>query len=101
LKRILSKFAGGFADSGFVFKHWRRASLRSAHPYKKSKCNPLTDEQKLVNKQFAKERIFIEPSISGLKRFRVLSDRLRIHDIDLYGDILDLCAGLWNFYLTN
>lgn len=70
-------------------------------PYKKSKNNPLTDEQKLTNKQFASERIFIEHSISGLKRFRILSDRLRIHDIDLYDEILGVCAGLWNFYLAN
>lgn len=70
-------------------------------PYKKSKNKPLTDEQKLENKKFASERIFIEHSISGLKRFRILSDRLRIHDIDLYDDILGVCAGLWNFYLAN
>ena len=70
-------------------------------PYKKSKNEPLTDEQKSVNKKFASERIFIENSISGLKRFRILSDRLRIHDIDLYDNILGVCAGLWNFYLAN
>ena len=70
-------------------------------PYKKSKNNPLTDEQKLQNKQFAKERIFIEHSISGLKRFRILSDKLRIHHVDFYDEILGVCAGLWNFYLAN
>ena len=31
----------------------------------------------------ASERIFVENSIAGLKRYRVLSDRLRNHDIDL------------------
>ncbi len=70
-------------------------------PYKKSKKNPLTDEQKLTNKQFASERIVVEQSISGLKRFRFLSDRLRIHDVDLYNEIFGVCAGLWNFYLAN
>ena len=70
-------------------------------PYKKSKYHPLTDEQKNQNKQFASERIFIEHSIGGLKRFRILSDRLRLHRLDLYDDILGACAGLWNFYLLN
>ena len=70
-------------------------------PNKKSKNTVLTDEQKTQNKQFAKERIFIEHSISGLKRFRILSDRLRLHDIDFYDKILGVCAGLWNFYLAN
>jgi hypothetical protein len=63
-------------------------------PYKKSKHNPLTDEQKLINKQFASERIFIEHSISGLKRFRILSDRLRLHNIDLYDKILSVCGAV-------
>lgn len=68
--------------------------------YKKSKNNPLTDEQKSANKQFGCERIFIEHSISGLKYFRILSDRFRVHDIDLYDSILRICAGLRGFYLT-
>jgi len=29
-----------------------------------------------------------------------LSDRLRMHDLDEYNEILGICAGLWNFYLT-
>lgn len=70
-------------------------------PYKKTKKQPLTDRQKNANKQLAAERIVVEHSLSGLKRFRILSDRLRIHDIDLYNDILGVCAGLWNFNLCN
>jgi hypothetical protein len=69
-------------------------------PHKKSKNNPLKEEEKLINRQFASERIFVEHSIAGLKRFRLLSDRLRIHDIDLYDEIFGVCAGLWNFYLA-
>ena len=49
----------------------------------------------------ASERINVEHSIGGIKRYRILSDRLRIHLIDLYDDILSVCAGLWNFYLAN
>ena len=70
-------------------------------PYKKSKKNPLTQEQKLFNKKIASERVCVEHAISGLKRFRILSDRLRIHAIDFYDEILGVCAGLWNFYLAN
>ena len=88
-------------DLGYlgIVKEYKCKSI--SIPYKKSKNNPLTEEQKIINKKFASERIFIEHSISGLKRFRILSDRLRIHDIDLYDDILGSCAGLWNFYLAN
>ncbi|NJL12634.1 MAG: hypothetical protein HC913_06320 [Microscillaceae bacterium] len=32
-----------------------------------------------------------------MKRYRILSDRLRMHDEGLYNTILEVCAGLWNF----
>ena len=70
-------------------------------PYKKPKNNELTIIQKEENKLLASKRIKVEHSISGLKRYRILSDRLRNHLIDLYDNILGVCAGLWNFYLAN
>jgi hypothetical protein len=30
-----------------------------------------------------------------------MSDRLRMRDFEKYDDTLEVCAGLWNFYLTN
>ena len=69
-------------------------------PHKKPPKQELTSEQKAENSVLAKERIVVEHSIAGLKRYRILSDRLRLHDLDLYNQILGLCAGLWNFRLT-
>ena len=69
-------------------------------PHKKPKQQELTPEQKAENKGLAKERIVVEHSIAGLKRYRILSDRLRLHDLDLYNQILGVCAGLWNFRLS-
>ncbi len=69
-------------------------------PHKKSQKKLLTDEQKLENKTFASERIKVEQRISGLKRYRILSERLRIQSLDFYDKILGVCAGLWNFYLS-
>lgn len=66
-------------------------------PNKKPKGGCLTEEQKAENRENAKERIKVEHSLSGLKRFRILSDRLRIHDLNQYHEIIGLCAGLWNF----
>ena len=69
-------------------------------PHQKPKKKELTAEQKATNKVLASERVVVEHSIAGLKRFRILSDRLRLHDLDLYNQILGLCAGLWNFRLS-
>lgn len=69
-------------------------------PYKKPKKQELTQEQKEENKLLASKRIVVEHAIAGMKRYRILSDRLRIHDLELYDVILGVCAGLWNFYLS-
>ena len=69
-------------------------------PNKKPKNQELTTEKKEENKLLAKERIVVEHSIAGLKRYRILSDRLRMHDLDLYNQVLGVCAGLWNFRLS-
>lgn len=71
-----------------------------AIPHKKPRKKELTPEQKAENKVLASQRIVVEHALAGLKRYRILSDRLRMHDLKLYDVILGVCAGLWNFYLS-
>ena len=70
-------------------------------PFKKSKKIELTEEQKNINKQKSSVRVKVEHSIGGLKRYRFLSDRLRCGNIQLYNIVAGVCAGLWNFCLTD
>lgn len=70
-------------------------------PNKKKKKQELSPEQKQENKLLASERITVEHAICGMKRYRILSDRLRVQDVELYNVILGVCAGLWNFSLTH
>jgi hypothetical protein len=59
-----------------------------AMSHKKTKNNRLTETKKYENKRMISERIKVEHSlIGGMKRYRILSNRLRIHLIDLYYDI--------------
>ncbi len=69
-------------------------------PVKKPRGKALPEEQRLLNQQQARERVVVEHALGGLKRYRILSDRLRMHDLDRYNDIVGLCAGLWNFYIS-
>ena len=69
-------------------------------PKKKPKGGELTETEKLKNRELARERIFVEHSIGGMKRYDILSTVCRIHDFDLYDKILASCAGLWNFFIT-
>lgn len=64
-----------------------------------NKSNELTDIQKEENKELGKERIYVEHSIGGFKRFKILANRLRIKSKYLINQIIGVCAALWNFYL--
>lgn len=66
-------------------------------PDKKPKGEELSLEQKSQNKQQSQKCIYVEHSIGGMKRYRILSDILRVHDVQLYNDVLEVGAGLWNF----
>ena len=69
-------------------------------PHKKLRKQELTPVQKAENQGLASQRIVVEHAHAGLKRYRILADRLRMHDFALYDVILGVCAGLWNFYLS-
>ena len=86
-------------DLGFYGIEKDYISKGCSIPHKKPKQKELTEEQKAENKVRASQRVSVEHSIAGLKRYRILSDRLRMHDLELYNDVLGVCAGLWNFCL--
>ncbi len=73
-------------------------------PYKKKRCakgesNELSEQQKAINKEQATQRIGVEHSIGGMKRYKILSHRLAIKSIATINCIVGICAGLWNFQL--
>lgn len=70
-------------------------------PIKSSKKKPLSDEAKSSNRTLASQRIVVEHVIGGLKRYRVISNRVRCRNWSGYDTKVEVCAGLWNFYVTN
>jgi DDE superfamily endonuclease len=68
-------------------------------PNKRSKKKELSLEQKEQNRSVSKIRIKVEHSIGGMKRYRILSDRLRLRNLTRYNQIAGICAGIWNFAL--
>ncbi len=67
---------------------------------KKPRKAELSEAQKQANRELARVRISVEHSIGGLKRYRLLAERLRSKDFGFYNAALGVCAGLWNFYLS-
>jgi transposase len=71
----LASHVRSLADSGYQgLKDWH---VKAETPTKKTKLNPLTDEQKSSNRKLSRERILVENIIRRLKIFRILSERYR------------------------
>lgn len=69
-------------------------------PNKNYRKNPLTENQKERNRQLANQRIKVEHSIAGMKRYEIVSAQSRIKDEELYDKIVVVTAGLWNFFIS-
>lgn len=67
---------------------------------KKGQNNELSEDQKAYNKEAGKQRIHVEHSIGGMKRYRILCHRNRIKNVRQIDQIVGICAGLWNFKLS-
>ena len=66
-------------------------------PFKKNKGEKeLSDLKKAYNRKLAQWRVGIEHAIGGMKRYRILAERIRLKSTDQMNMILEVCAGLWN-----
>ncbi len=92
----LPKFLHFLADSGYqgILDYFKN----SMTPKKKSKNNPLTDEDKELNKLISSIRISVEHVNCQLKIFRVLSERYRSRISSFYLRFLLVCS-FYNFCL--
>jgi hypothetical protein len=70
-------------------------------PIKKPKNQQLTDDQKMYNKNVSSERIVIENSICGVKRFSSLVNRYRNKIFNFDDLIIRVATGIWNFHLLH
>ena len=83
-----------YADSGF--QGILDFHKNSETPKKKSKNQPLTDEDKANNRRISRERIFIENVNACLKVFKILSNRYR-NRRKRFGLRMSLICGIYNF----
>lgn len=84
------------ADSGY--QGLDKILIHSLTPKKKSKYNPLTDQDKELNHLISTIRIAIEHVNGQLKIFKILSERYRNRKHSFFSRSLFLCS-LYNFCL--
>jgi len=85
-------------DSGFVGHRPKNAKVKQ--PYKNTKLNKLTDDQKLENKAQARKRVRVEHAISGIKRLRIVKDVFRNHREGMIDLSMQVACGLHNLRLA-
>jgi len=85
--------AGG--DAGYQGLHDELPNHSVFVPHKATRNHPLSEDQKLVNRELSSIRIVVENSLAELKHFKVLADRYR-HSLDSYDDTFRSVVALVN-----
>lgn len=87
-----------YIDTGFEGLESLDPDLNIRKPKKKRKGKKLNGGEKLGNRLISGERVKVEHSIGGYKRFKIASSIFRgiSHSMD---DVIQICCGLWNHHL--
>ncbi len=88
-------------DLGYqgIDKYYAHKGLIQA--VKKKKGQKLNQYEKDYNRAVSRLRIKVEHAIAGMKRYYILSHKLRVKSIALADQAVELGAGLWNYYLKS
>lgn len=85
-------------DSGYL--GLQKLHAKTQMPKKKSKRNPLSQEDKKKNAALSSERVINENVIGLLKRFKIIADRYR-NRRKRFCLRFNLIAGIYNWELQN
>jgi hypothetical protein len=86
-------------DTGFQGYKPKGEDVEIIMPTKKTKKKELSDEQKQQNQQMSSQRVKVEHSIGGVKRLRILKEKIRHKSHELRHQLFLIGCGLHNFRL--
>ena len=87
-----------YQDSGF--QGFTLPNVNIMQPKKKPKGKELTTKEKEKNRHISSIRIQVEHVISGVKRNRIVKDKLRNWKKGFSDLVMETCCGLHNFRLN-
>jgi DDE superfamily endonuclease len=93
-------FPGGsclYQDLGF--QGYTREGITIVQPQKKPPGRELTPPEKVANRAISSIRIRIEHAIGGVKRYRMVKDKIRLLKDGIRDTIMETCCGLHHFRL--
>lgn len=83
-----------------AYQAYQPQGVHLLEPFKAARNRPLTDLQKEFNQWLSSIRIVSEHAISGIKRCRILKEKLRYFSSDFRDKICLVSAGLHNLRVT-
>jgi DDE superfamily endonuclease len=89
--------SGLYQDMGF--QGFILAGVTIIQPKKKPRGGELTLLDKAANRAISSIRIRIEHAIGGVKRYRMVKDKIRLLKDRIRDTVMETCCGLHNFRL--
>ncbi len=87
-----------YQDSGF--QGFTLVGVTIIQPKKKPRGQELTEAEKENNRLISKIRVRIEHVIGGVKRYRIVKDKIRNWKENFRDKVMETCCGLHNFRLN-
>lgn len=69
-------------------------------PFKKAKNRDLTEQQKQINKVISSLRIRVEHAFAGIKRLKIIRNKIRLKSYDIRDQMMRIASALHNFRMT-
>ena len=85
-------------DTGF--QGFNLENVAILQPKKKPKGGELSDLEKNINQWHSSLRIRVEHAIGGVKRYRIVKDKIRNWKAGFKDSVMETCCGLHNFRLN-
>jgi hypothetical protein len=90
---------GSYLYQDMGFQGFVLAGVTIVQPKKKPRGGELTPPEKATNRRISSIRIRIEHAIGGVKRYRIVKDKIRLLKDRIRDTVMETCCGLHNFRL--
>jgi hypothetical protein len=90
---------GSYRSQDMGFQGFVLADVTIIQPQKKPRGGELTPPEKATNRRLSSIRIRIEHAIGGVKRYRMVKDKIRLLKDGIRDTVMETCCGLHNFRL--
>jgi hypothetical protein len=86
-----------YQDKGF--QGFVLPGITIVQPQKTPRGGELTPPEQVMNRRISSSRIRIEHAIGGVKRYRIVKDKIRLLKDGIRDAVMETCCGLHNFRL--